>query len=141
VPDIQAVGGIALRDGCLLLIKRAHPPSAGSWSLPGGRVEPGETAPQAVARELLEETGLVVTVGELVGEVTREGPNGLIYLIKDYWVTPIGGELRHGDDADDAAWVPVSELDSRQLSPGLLGALTQWHVLEPDGDRPPRTTS
>ena len=61
--EVAAVGAIAIRDGALLLIRRGHAPSRGRWSLPGGRVEPGETAEQALVREVAEETGLVVEVG------------------------------------------------------------------------------
>jgi 8-oxo-dGTP diphosphatase len=131
MPEVAAVGGIALRDGQLLLIRRRHPPSRGRWSLPGGRVESGETSEQALVREMAEETGLVVEVGALVGEVTRAGPGDAVYRIRDFFVTPVGGTQRAGDDAADVAWVPIGELSRRQLSAGLLATLRSWQVVPP----------
>lgn len=124
-----AVGAIAVRDGALLLIRRGHAPSRGRWSLPGGRVEPGETPQQALVRELVEETGLTVEVGELVGEVLRPGPDGITYKIQDFMVTPVHGEPVAGDDAMDVAWVPLGDVARYQLSAGLLETLRKWAVI------------
>jgi ADP-ribose pyrophosphatase YjhB (NUDIX family) len=131
VPEIAAVGGIAVRDGRLLLIKRGHAPSAGRWSLPGGRIEPGESEQDALAREFLEETGLVVEVGHLAGEVLRAGPSGVTYRIRDFLVTPLSGTEAAGDDAADIAWVPVSALGRYRLSTGLLSTLRSWGIAPP----------
>jgi len=135
MPEIAAVGAIAVRDGALLLIRRGHAPSRGRWSLPGGRIEPGETAQRALIREIAEETGLIVEVGELVGEVIRPGPNGVTYRIQDFRVTLIGADAATGDDAvagDDAldvAWVPLADVAKYRLSAGLLGTLRRWAVI------------
>ena len=135
MPEIAAVGAIAVRDGALLLIRRGHAPSRGRWSLPGGRVEPGETPREALVREIAEETGLSVEVGELVGEVVRPGPNGVTYRIQDYRVTVVGGSgvagaaVVAGDDALDVAWVPLADVAKRQLSAGLLRTLRLWAVI------------
>ncbi|HZV26654.1 MAG TPA: NUDIX domain-containing protein [Acidothermaceae bacterium] len=129
MPEIAAVGAIAVRDGALLLIRRGHAPSRGRWSLPGGRVEPGETAREALVREMAEETGLTVEVGELVGEVVRPGPNEVTYRIQDFRVTPVGDDAVAGDDALDVEWVPLADVAKRQLSAGLLGTLRQWAVI------------
>ena len=67
VKPVVAVGGVAVLDGSVLLVRRATPPQAGRWTIPGGHVEPGETLASAVERELLEETGLRVTCGPFLG--------------------------------------------------------------------------
>lgn len=115
--------------GRLLLVLRGQPPSAGTWSLPGGRVEPGEDDAAALAREVEEETGLFVDVGPLVGEVERDGPSGSVYVIRDYRCEVTGGELTAGDDADDVTWATLDDLDTLALAPLLREALAEWHVL------------
>ncbi|MFF4238711.1 NUDIX hydrolase [Actinomadura geliboluensis] len=126
----RCVGGIVRDgDGRLLLVRRGRPPGAGLWSVPGGRVEPGEDDPAAVARELKEETGLDVAVGALAGTVERPGPEGVVFEIHDYAATVTGGTLRAGDDADDVAWVRPDDLADLPLTPGLLDALAEWGVL------------
>ena len=115
--------------GRLLLVKRGHEPEAGRWSLPGGRVEPGETDHDALVREVREETGLVVTPGRLVGEVERPSPGGRVLVIRDYAATVTGGELAAGDDAADARWVGPPELQSLSLTTGLEEVLYAWRVL------------
>jgi ADP-ribose pyrophosphatase YjhB (NUDIX family) len=124
------VGGI-VRDeaGRLLLVRRAREPALGLWSIPGGRVEPGEDDQTAVMREVCEETGLIVQVEELVGEVDRPGPPGAVYVIRDYACRPTGGTLKAGDDAADARWVPPDELPTLPTSPGLVEALREWGVI------------
>ena len=115
--------------GRLLMIKRGHEPGAGLWSIPGGRIEPGETDAEAVAREMTEETGLTVQVGRLIGRVRRPGLNGAVIDIRDYAATVTGGTLRAGDDAADARWVAPGELASLEITEGLIDALTGWGVL------------
>ena len=112
---VLGVGGVVLEQGeggpRVLLIQRAHPPAQGRWSLPGGRVERGEALHAALAREMLEETGLVVEVGPLVEVVELIDP-AYHFVVCDYLCARRGGELRAGDDASDARFVPVSELGS-----------------------------
>jgi 8-oxo-dGTP diphosphatase len=131
VPCVGAV--ITDKAGRLLLIKRRNEPGAGLWSLPGGRIEPGETDEQAVVRETREETGLTVTCGPLLGAVERPGLAGAVVDIRDYAVVVTGGELAAGDDAADARWVTAAEaagLDAAgQLTGGLLAVLRSWRVL------------
>jgi ADP-ribose pyrophosphatase YjhB (NUDIX family) len=132
VREVAAVGAIAVHDGKILLIKRGHAPSLGLWSVPGGRVEPGETDIDAVRREVAEETGLEVEVGPLAGEVVRPGVGDVVYRIRDYVVTVVGDPdavPRAGDDADDVAWVPIDQLGDRDLTDGLLNSLRGWAVL------------
>jgi len=116
--------------GRLLLIKRGHEPGKGLWSIPGGRVEPGETDEQAVIREVREETGLVVQPGRLIGAVRRPAPAGAMLDIRDYAATVTGGTLAAGDDADDARWAGRDELAGLPLTDGLAEALTGWGVLD-----------
>ena len=113
----------------LLLVRRGRSPSAGRWSLPGGRVEPGETDDEAVRRELLEETGLHVLVGCRVGTVERDGPGGVVYDIRDYACAVTAGLLRAGDDAAEARWVHRRELLALDTTDGLVEALEEWGVL------------
>jgi 8-oxo-dGTP diphosphatase len=116
-------------EGRLLMIKRGHEPGAGLWSIPGGRIEPGETDAEAVAREMTEETGLTVQVGRLIGRVRRPGLNGAVVDIRDYAATVTGGTLRPGDDAADARWVAPGDLGSLEITEGLIDALIAWGVL------------
>jgi ADP-ribose pyrophosphatase YjhB (NUDIX family) len=136
------VGAVIKDDqGRLLLIKRGHEPGAGLWSLPGGRVEPGETDTEALVREMREETGLVVQAGPLLGRVRRPahdrpraaagGRDNTVLDIRDYAATVTGGTLRAGDDAAQARWVAVSELPGMAITEGLVDALTSWGVLRP----------
>jgi 8-oxo-dGTP diphosphatase len=129
-PRVPCVGAI-IKDqaGRLLLIQRGHEPEAGRWSLPGGRIEPGESDEQAVVRETLEETGLRVTCGALVGSVERPGRRGAVLDIRDYAVTVTGGTLAAGDDAADARWVSPAGLAALPLTSGLAETLTAWGVL------------
>jgi 8-oxo-dGTP diphosphatase len=128
--EIPCVGAV-VKDGQgrLLLIKRGHEPGAGLWSLPGGRIEPGETDAEALVREMLEETGLKVAPGRLLGSVKRPGLDGDVIDIRDYAATVISGTLRAGDDAADAMWASVADLGSLAVTDGLIEALTTWRVL------------
>jgi 8-oxo-dGTP diphosphatase len=114
------------QDGRLLLIKRGHEPGAGLWSLPGGRIEAGETHHQAVAREVLEETGLRVECRRLLGTAELPGPDGAVIHVSDYLAEVTGGELAAGDDAADARWVGAADLDRLPLTEGLTGYLAAW---------------
>lgn len=131
---IPCVGAVIKDDqGRLLLIRRGHPPGAGLWSLPGGRVEPGETDTEALIREMREETGLVVDPGGLLGAVRRPGQGGDVLDIRDYAATVTGGTLRAGDDAAEARWVTIGELAELPITGGLVEALTGWGVLDQEG--------
>ena len=121
--------------GRLLMIKRGHEPGAGLWSIPGGRIEPGETDAEALVREMFEETGLAVEAGRLVGSVRRPGLDGAVIDIRDYAATVTGGTLRPGDDAADARWVEAADLDSLEITEGLIEALTDWGVWGSNGPR------
>jgi 8-oxo-dGTP diphosphatase len=127
---VPCVGAIVKDDaGRLLLIQRGHEPETGRWSLPGGRIEPGESDSQAVVRETREETGLQVTCGALVGSAERPGLRGAVLDIRDYSATVTGGTLTAGDDAADARWVSRADLAGLPLTSGLAETLAAWGVL------------
>jgi 8-oxo-dGTP diphosphatase len=131
---VDCVGGIVVdARGRLLLIRRGTEPSKGCWSVPGGRVEAGESGPTATAREVLEETGVHVVVSDLAGSVERDGPGGVVYAIRDYLCRPVDGidpsAVRAGDDADDAGWFTPAQMRELACSPGLVEALEEWGVL------------
>ena len=131
-PPLEPCVGAVVRDQAdqLLLIRRGREPSRGSWSLPGGRVEPGETLEQAVVREVREETGLDVRVGAPVGRVViPAGP--VTYDVVDYACTPLdpAAEPAAGDDADDAAWFDVAAVADLDCTPDLVATLRGWGVL------------
>ncbi len=124
---VQCVGAIIMdAAGALLLVQRARDPGRGLWSLPGGRVEAGESDTAALVREVREETGLEVTVGRLVGRVARPGPDGAVYEIADYMCDVGGGTPRAGDDAADVRW--CADLRTVALTEGLLDALATWGI-------------
>ncbi|HKS44258.1 MAG TPA: NUDIX hydrolase [Amycolatopsis sp.] len=119
---VRCVGAITFDgSGRLLLIKRGHEPGRGLWSLPGGRVERGETDRDAVVRELREETGLDVHPTALAGMVVRGQ-----YEIFDYLCEVRGGTLCPGDDADDARWVDEAAFARLDLTKGLAETLREW---------------
>lgn len=119
-PEV-CVGAVAVLDDRLLLIRRGHGPAAGEWSLPGGRVEGGETLAEAVVRELAEETGLEAVCDDLVGWVERIG-DGYHFVILDFRVTVLDDPdavPEAGSDAAEAAWVPLDEVTHLRLTEGL----------------------
>jgi 8-oxo-dGTP diphosphatase len=131
VPLVPCVGAV-VHDGTgrLLLIRRGHDPHRGCWSLPGGRVEAGESVEQAVEREVLEETGLTVRAGAPVGRILI--PAGAVtYDVLDLRceLAEPGGQPVAGDDADDARFVDPAALAQLTCTPRLVETLQEWGVL------------
>ena len=111
----MGVGAVVFRGGEVLLVRRGQEPALGSWSLPGGLVELGETLEAAIQRELAEETGLSVTLLGVSAVVERifPDPDGRIayhYVLVDYLCDYLDGELSPGSDITAARFVPVGEL-------------------------------
>lgn len=136
------VGAVVVEQGHLLLIQRGRGAALGQWSVPGGRVEWGETLAQAVEREVAEETGLAVVCDTFIGWVELMGPDHH-YVILDFRAHLVTGHpsspttqglppLLAGDDAADAAWVPLGELGSVPLVDGLYRFLAEHGVLGQD---------
>lgn len=132
---VLAVGAIVLEKGQMVLVKRDHEPALGQWSLPGGRVEWGETLEEAVAREVREECGIDVDLEGLAGIAERILPDddGTVlwhFVIHDFWARPRSRDLKAGDDVSDARWVNVKDLGDYTLTPGLYEFLHDRGALE-----------
>ena len=115
------VGGVIVDQGRVVLIKRRFEPLAGQWSLPGGAVDVGETLVECVAREMLEETGLVVEVGPVIEVFDRiiRDQDGLVqfhYVLVDYVCRPVGGVLAADSDVADAVWAHPADLPAFNLA-------------------------
>jgi mutator protein MutT len=130
-PDrpVVAVGAIVVDHDRLLLVRRGRGPAQGYWSVPGGRVELGETLAEAVTRELREETGLDGVCGPLLGWAERIGDDEH-HVILDFEVTLLADDdPAAGDDAAEAAWVDLHEVGERNLVPGLAEFLHDHGII------------
>ncbi len=117
-------------NGSILLVRRGTEPFKGFWGLPGGGVELGESVAEALAREVAEETGLMVQVERFLyyqDAIARDAAGRVQYhyVIFYFLAKPTGGALQAGDDAAAAAWVPVADLDSLPLTDSVRRALDQ----------------
>lgn len=119
------MGAVILDDDRVLLVKRGQEPLKGTWNLPGGVVELGETLEAALGREVLEETGLRVDVGAVVEVLDRvhtdaDGRIEFHYVIVDYLCRARSGALAHGSDAEDARWHPIAGLENSGIAPKAI---------------------
>ncbi len=126
-PDrpLVGVGAVIVQDGRVVVVKRASEPLKGRWSVPGGMLELGEKLREATAREVLEETGLQVEVGEVVDvfDAIYVDPAGLTqyhYVLIDFLCRPIGGELQAGSDVSEARWAVEAELESLEVTENTM---------------------
>jgi len=131
-PDLPqvAVGAIVFKDNKVLLVLRANPPSEKMWSVPGGRVELGETLQEAAEREIKEETGITIRAKEPVFtfEVIDRDAAGRVrfhYVIIDLAADYVSGEPYAGNDAVDTNWISAEDLKGLAVSPTTLKVLKQ----------------
>ena len=125
---IPSVGAVMIDDGRILVVQRGRGAYAGAWAIPGGRQRRGETMQEAVRREVREETGLIVEVGDPVwiGDILDPtDPPAYHYTVVDFAAFVIGGELEAGDDAADARWVDLDEVRGLPLTPTMFELLTE----------------
>jgi mutator protein MutT len=118
---LVGVGAIIIEGGRVALVKRGHAPLQGKWSIPGGVLEVGETLRKAVVREALEETGLTVEPGELLGVFERvvpddQGKMRYHYVLIDFLCRRVAGALVAGDDADEVRWFERHEFAQLELA-------------------------
>jgi len=126
-PDqpLVGVGAIIIEHGRVILVKRAHPPIAGQWSLPGGALEVGELVREAAAREAREETGLLVETGELLGVYDRvlRDSGGRVqyhYVLVDFLCRVVGGQLYAASDAAEVRWFSREQISGLGLADDTL---------------------
>ncbi len=129
-PDrpIVGVGGVVVRNGCVVLVRRANPPRMGEWSIPGGMLELGETLCAGVEREIEEETGLKVkseTVLDVFDSIVTDadGKTQYHYVLIDYLCSVDGGELRAASDVSAVRWATLEEvanLVKREMTVGVI---------------------
>jgi 8-oxo-dGTP diphosphatase len=127
---VVGVGAVIVRNGRVVLVKRAHEPLKGEWSLPGGAVEVGETLATALVREVREETGLDVSVGPIVEVLDRvhhdaEGRIEYHFVILDYVCAVIGGTLAPSSDAADVCWAAIEDLPRYHLTEAALAVIAK----------------
>jgi 8-oxo-dGTP diphosphatase len=118
---VVGVGAVVVRDGKALIIKRAHEPRKGEWSLPGGLLELGESLQDAVRREIKEETSLDIAVGPIIETFDRvhrdeDGKVRYHFVIVDFVCSATDGEAVPGSDADGVAWVRANEIDEYRVN-------------------------
>jgi mutator protein MutT len=130
---IVGVGAIVTKDNKILLVKRAHEPGLGQWTLPGGVVELGESLEEAVQREVLEECGIKVEIKDFAGIVERvirdeAGKIKYHYIIIDYKASYLKGELCAGSDVEEASWLSLDQIEDYPLTQGLKEFLKKLNL-------------
>jgi 8-oxo-dGTP diphosphatase len=121
---IPAVGAVVIKGDTCLLVLRGQQPSLGKWSIPGGVLELGETIEEAARRDVLEECGISIEVGQVVevrDAIVRDADGGIQfhYVLIDVVARYLEGELVVGSDVEDARWLKKTDLPTLQLTEGL----------------------
>lgn len=127
---MPGVGALIFKGRAILLVERGGNPLKGYWSLPGGLLETGETLEEAVAREVLEETGLRVKPVEFFGIYQRimrdaKGRAEYHYLLADYICRVTGGQLCAGDDVASVKWASRASLRDYKMTEGTLNVIEE----------------
>jgi 8-oxo-dGTP diphosphatase len=125
---LVGAGAVVLRGSKVLLVKRRNPPNSGLWALPGGLVELGETAEDAAVREVKEETGLAVKLGQLLDvqtDMQRDSKGRLEYhyVLVDYLATSTGGRTRMNDESSAFGWFDETQVSRLRMSSGTRAVL------------------
>jgi 8-oxo-dGTP diphosphatase len=114
---VPAAIALVVAGGRVLLVRRARPPYAGTWDLPGGFLEADESPRAGLRRELREEIGVGIRRASLLGFATdRYGPGGVAILTVVYRVTPTSGRLRAQDDVSEARWFRPRDVPFREIA-------------------------
>ena len=126
------VGAVVFHNGRVLLVRRARPPRAGEWAIPGGKVRAGETLQAAAEREIHEETGVRIRAGEPVHafDLIERNADGTLrwhYVIVDLMGEYLDGEPRAASDAGDAGWFDADALRELPLNPETRRLLATWY--------------
>lgn len=126
------VGAVVFHQQRILLVRRARPPCAEQWAIPGGRVRAGETLQQAAEREILEETEIQIKATQPIFtfELIEHSPEGVLefhYVIIDLDAEYLAGEPRAGDDAQEARWFKSDELSSINLNQTTEKLLREYY--------------
>lgn len=130
---VAGAGAVIVENGRILLVRRARDPGRGLWAVPGGRVRLGETWRQAAAREVEEETGLKVEIGQLLwaGESIGPGdPPEWHFALVDFDAKVVGGDLRPGDDAAEARFIPLEDVAQYPITLSMTSLIDQVRARE-----------
>ncbi|MBN1676987.1 MAG: NUDIX hydrolase [Candidatus Thermoplasmatota archaeon] len=127
---LVGVGAVAIKNGKILLIRRAFEPGAGKWSIPGGLVEVGEKLSEACSRETEEETGIKVEILELINvfdmiDRDQDGKIRYHYVLVDFLAKPVGGEERKSEEVTEMAWVDYQQAKQMDLTKTAQKALEE----------------
>ena len=131
---IPAVGAVVFKEGKILTIKRGQEPSRGKWSIPGGRIELGETAFKAARREVMEECSIEVAIERVLDSVDNimrdeEGRVKYHFVIIDLLAKYVSGEIKPQSDAEECRWVTPQELVELDLTPMLRDMLKRTRLI------------